>query len=83
MKNKFKVAVLGSTGYVGKELVKILSNHPSVDINFLGSESEHGTFLTNINNTKEYSNLPNVGRVVPRGHQRPAQRGRGAEPLPC
>ena len=58
MKNKFKVAVLGSTGYVGKELVKILSNHPSVDINFLGSESEHGTFLTNINNTKEYSNLP-------------------------
>ena len=34
MKNKIRVAVLGSTGYVGMELVKILSNHSYVDINF-------------------------------------------------
>ena len=53
MKNKLNVAVLGSTGYVGMELVKILSNHSYVDINFLGSETNHGSFLKNIENTIE------------------------------
>ena len=60
MKNKIKVAVLGSTGYVGMELVKILSNHSYVDINFLGSETIHGSYLKNINNTKEYTQLPHL-----------------------
>ncbi len=58
MKNKIKVAVLGSTGYVGMELVKILLNHSYVDINFLGSETTHGSYLNNIDNTKEYNHLP-------------------------
>ncbi len=58
MKNKIKVAVLGSTGYVGNELVKILSNHSHVDINFLGSETIHGSYLNNINDSKEYNELP-------------------------
>ena len=58
MKNKIKVAVLGSTGYVGMELVKILSNHSYVDINFLGSETIHGSYLNNIDNTKEFNQLP-------------------------
>ena len=58
MKNKIRVAVLGSTGYVGMELVKILSNHPYVDVNFLGSETIHGSYLNNIDNTKEYNQLP-------------------------
>ena len=58
MINKFKVAVLGSTGYVGMELVKILSNHSYVDINFLGSESYQGNYLKDIHNSKEYNQLP-------------------------
>jgi len=58
MKDKIKIAVLGSTGYVGMELVKILSNHSYVDINFLGSETIHGSYLNNIDNTKEYNQLP-------------------------
>ena len=57
MKNKIKVAVLGSTGYVGMELVNILSSHSYVDINFLGSETIHGSYLNNIDNTKEYNQL--------------------------
>ena len=65
MKNNIKVAVLGSTGYVGMELVKILSNHPYVEINFLGSETIHDSYLNNIDNTKKYNQLPllkpNVG----------------------
>ena len=39
MKQLKTVAVLGSTGYVGVELVKILTRHPNVEINFLGCES--------------------------------------------
>ena len=58
MKNKIRVAVLGSTGYVGMELVKILLNHSYVDINFLGSETIHGSYLNNIDNTKEFDQLP-------------------------
>ena len=58
MKNKIRVAVLGSTGYVGMELVKILSNHSYVDINFLGSETIHESYLNNIDNTQEYNQLP-------------------------
>ena len=58
MKKKIRVAVLGSTGYVGMELVKILSNHSYVDINFLGSETEYGSYLNNIDNTNKYTNLP-------------------------
>ena len=58
MKDKIKIAVLGSTGYVGMELVKILSNHSYVDINFLGSETIHSSYLNNIDNTKEFNQLP-------------------------
>ena len=35
MSQKVSVAILGSTGYVGLELVKILSKHPEVEIFFL------------------------------------------------
>ena len=50
MKNILNVAVLGSTGYVGMELVKILSEHTNVNINFLGSDSIKGKHLSNIEN---------------------------------
>ena len=39
MSRKVSVAILGSTGYVGLELVKILSNHPEIEIVFLGTEN--------------------------------------------
>tara|TARA_A100001011_G_scaffold390681_2_gene474630 strand:- start:5580 stop:6608 length:1029 start_codon:yes stop_codon:yes gene_type:complete len=58
MNNKINVAVLGSTGYVGMELVNILSGHKKVNINFLGSDSIQNEYLKNIQNTKEYNNLP-------------------------
>ena len=41
-----------------KRLVKILLNHSYVEINFLGSETIHGSYLNNIDNTKEYDELP-------------------------
>ena len=58
MNNLINVAVLGSTGYVGMELVKILSKHENVKINFLGSDKSNKKYLSNIENDEEYKNLP-------------------------
>ncbi len=38
-KKQVKVAVLGATGYTGIELIRLLLNHPGVEIAFLSSES--------------------------------------------
>ena len=35
MKDSLKVAIAGATGYVGLELIKILLNHPKVEIKYL------------------------------------------------
>ena len=43
-----KAAVLGATGYAGIELVRILSNHPDVSIEFLGSHSFAGQKIADI-----------------------------------
>ncbi len=42
MKKKVKVAIIGATGYVGLELIKILSNHPKVKINYLCAKKSIG-----------------------------------------
>ena len=43
-----KVAVLGATGYAGIELVRLLSNHPEVSIEILGSQSFDGQKLSDV-----------------------------------
>ena len=58
MKKKFLVAVLGSTGYVGIELVKILSKHPNVEINFLGSENSSNLNIGELDKNLHKCNLP-------------------------
>lgn len=39
---KIKVGILGASGYAGNELVRILLNHPKVEISYLGSSSSTG-----------------------------------------
>ena len=58
MNNLINVAVLGSSGYVGTELVEILSKHKKVNINFLGSETLKNKSITSIDNKKEFKSLP-------------------------
>lgn len=43
-----KVAVLGATGYAGIELVRILSSHPDVSLEFLGSHSFDSQKLSSV-----------------------------------
>lgn len=45
---KLKVSIIGSTGYVGKELVKILMNHQNVELVHLVSSSYAGKNIVEI-----------------------------------
>ena len=58
MKKLYSVAVLGATGYVGIELVKILLNHPNIKINFLGCENISSKNLNNFKVNFKNLNLP-------------------------
>lgn len=50
-----KAAILGATGYAGIELVRLLTNHPEVSIEILGSQSYAGQRISDI-----YPNLRNI-----------------------
>lgn len=43
-----KAAVLGATGYAGIELVRLLTNHPEVSIEILGSKSFAGQKISDV-----------------------------------
>lgn len=43
-----KVGIIGATGYAGNELVRILVNHPEVEIKWLGSKSYDGEKYSDI-----------------------------------
>lgn len=43
-----KTAVLGATGYAGIELVRLLTNHPEVSIEILGSQSFAGKPISDV-----------------------------------
>jgi N-acetyl-gamma-glutamyl-phosphate reductase len=42
MKNKIKAGIVGGAGYTGGELIRILINHPDVEITFINSQSSAG-----------------------------------------
>ena len=42
MKDSLNIAIAGATGYVGLELIKILSNHPKANIVYLCAQKSIG-----------------------------------------
>lgn len=50
-----KAAILGATGYAGIELVRILTNHPDVSIEIVGSHSFAGQKISDV-----YQNLVHI-----------------------
>jgi len=46
LKDKLRAAIVGSTGYGGVELIRLLANHPQVDITSVISSSNAGEALT-------------------------------------
>lgn len=45
---KFKVGIVGATGYTGSELVRLLSQHPDITIDFVTSETHAGKNISEI-----------------------------------
>ena len=46
--NKIKVGIVGGSGYTGGELIRLLINHPNVDITFINSKTYTGKKVVDI-----------------------------------
>ena len=46
--NKIKVGIIGGSGYTGGELIRLLINHPNVDISFINSKTYTGKKVVDI-----------------------------------
>jgi len=45
---KIKIGIVGGAGYTGGELIRLLINHPNVEINFIHSKSNAGKFVSTV-----------------------------------
>jgi N-acetyl-gamma-glutamyl-phosphate reductase len=45
---KINVGIVGGAGYTGGELIRLLINHPNVDIKFIHSRSNAGSFISDV-----------------------------------
>jgi N-acetyl-gamma-glutamyl-phosphate reductase len=48
MKNRIRAGIIGGAGYTGGEIVRLLLNHPDVDIAFVHSRSNAGVLVSTI-----------------------------------
>ncbi len=62
MKNKLKIAVVGSTGYTGLDLVYLLSKHPKIKITYLCATKNLGKSITYFDKRIK-KKLPNITSV--------------------
>lgn len=46
--SKYKIGIIGATGYTGSELVRLLTHHPDITIDFVTSESQAGKKIQQI-----------------------------------
>ena len=55
------VSIIGGTGYTGSELLRILSNHPEVEIKYITSRKMDGVKITKLHpNLRGIGNLDNI-----------------------
>ena len=63
MKDSLNIAIAGATGYVGLELIKILSKHPKAKILYLCANRSAGKKIYNFDKKITKKNLPTITRV--------------------
>ena len=59
---KINIAIAGSTGYVGLDLVKILSSHPKIKIMYLCAQKKIGKKIQFFDK-RITKNLPKISRI--------------------
>ena len=63
MRDSLNIAIAGATGYVGVELVKILSKHPKVKILYLCANQSAGKKINKFDKTITKKNLPKISKT--------------------
>ncbi len=63
MKDSIKVGVIGATGYVGIELIKILSKHPKVKVLYLCAQKSIGKSISNFDKNIKKKSLPRISKI--------------------
>ena len=61
--HKIRVVVVGATGYVGLDLIKILSRHPKVQIKYLCAQKKLGKKIQFFDKTIKNKKLPKISNI--------------------
>ena len=59
-----KIGVVGGSGYTGGELIRILVNHPNVEIDFVYSRTNDGKKIQDIHSDLIGKNLPFFSKKI-------------------
>jgi len=63
MRDSLNIAIAGATGYIGLELIKILSKHPKVRILYLCANKSVGKSIYTFDKRINKKNLPEISRI--------------------
>ena len=63
MKDSINIAIAGATGYVGLELIKILSGHPKVKILYLCAQKSIGKSINSFDKKIKKKILPKITKI--------------------
>jgi len=63
MKDSLNIAIAGATGYVGLELIKILSKHPKAKIVYLCAQKSLGKSINVFDKRIKKNNLPKISKI--------------------
>tara|TARA_Y100000590_G_scaffold83104_1_gene92609 strand:+ start:2179 stop:3204 length:1026 start_codon:yes stop_codon:yes gene_type:complete len=63
MKDSLKIAIAGATGYIGLELIKILSKHPKVKILYLCANKSAGKSIYSFDKKINKKKLPKITKI--------------------
>ena len=63
MRDSLNIAIAGATGYIGLELVKILSKHPKVKILYLCANKSVGKSIYSFDKKINKKKLPKITKI--------------------
>ena len=63
MKDSLNIVIAGATGYIGLELIKILSKHPKIKILYLCANKSAGKSIYTFDKRINKKNLPQISRI--------------------